>query len=68
MNYRTPAAHLQLFIGKQSNIVGLWDGKEPSLAQDNAHTASDLIELAQPLFEKLQELIANEDFVPPAKQ
>jgi hypothetical protein len=66
-DYRTLAARLRLFIDKQENIAGLWDGDKPGTAEDNAHTASDLIELAQPLLNKLTELIADEDFVPPAK-
>jgi hypothetical protein len=48
MNNRTLAAHLRLFIDKQENMAGLWDGDEPDQAEDNAHTASELIELAQP--------------------
>lgn len=65
MNTRTLAAHLQLFIDRKQNIASLWDGKTPGQAEDAAHTASDLIELAQPLLDQLKALIADEDFVPP---
>ncbi len=67
MNYRTLAAHLQLVIDKQTNISSAWNGDEPGQAEDDAHTADDLVKLAQPLLEELRELIADEDFVPPAK-
>lgn len=67
MNYRTLAALLTKFIAQQEEIAGLWNGDEPGTLEDNAHTASDLIELAQPLLDQLKELIADEDFVPPAK-
>lgn len=58
MNNRTLAAQLRLFIDKQSNIAGLWDGKLPGQAEDDAHTASDLIALAMPLLDSLSALIA----------
>jgi hypothetical protein len=67
MGYRSTAGLLKRFIAQQENIAGLWNGDEPGLAEDNAHQASDLIELAQPLLDKLKALIADEDFVPPAK-
>jgi hypothetical protein len=65
MDYRTLAAQLTKFIAQQEEIAGLWNGDNPGVAEDNAHTASDLIELAQPLLNHLKELIADEDFVPP---
>jgi hypothetical protein len=67
MNYLTLSMHLRLFIDKQEHIASLWDGKTPGNAEDAAHTASGLIELAQPLLDTLKELMANEDFVPSAK-
>lgn len=67
MDYRTLAGHLTKFIAQQEEIAGLWNGDEPGQAEDDAHTASDLIELAQPLLDQLKALIADEDFVPPAK-
>jgi hypothetical protein len=60
MNYRTLAVHLQLFIDKQTNIAGLWDGDKPGKAEDDAHQANHLIELAQPLLDQLRELINND--------
>jgi hypothetical protein len=67
MDYQILAAHLSKFITQQEEIAGLWDGDKPGTAEDNAHTASDLIELAQPLLDQLKKLIANEDFTPPLK-
>jgi hypothetical protein len=67
MDHRTLAAHLTKFITQQEEIAGLWNGDGPGQAEDDAHTASQLIELAQPLLDELKELIADEDFVPPAK-
>jgi protein-arginine kinase activator protein McsA len=67
MNYQTLAAHLSKFITQQEEIASLWDGKTPGAIEDNTHTASNLIELAQPLLDQLKTLIANEDFTPPAK-
>jgi hypothetical protein len=67
MGYRTTAGLLKRFIAQQDEIAGLWDGNKPGQAEENAHEATELIELAQPLLDKLTELIANEDFVPPAK-
>jgi len=60
MNNRTLAAYLKLFINKQENIAGFWDGKSPGKAEDDAHQASELIALAQPLLDRVKELIANE--------
>jgi hypothetical protein len=65
MNHRALAARLRLFIDKQTNIAGLWDGKTPGASEDAAHQANDLIELAQPLLDKLQMIIAKEDHVSP---
>jgi hypothetical protein len=65
MDYRTLSGHLSKFIIQQEEIAGLWNGDEPSQAEDDAHMASDLIELAPPLLDELKELIADEDFVPP---
>ena len=67
MSYRTLAAHLQLFIDNQTNISSAWNGDESGQAEDDAHTADDLVKLAQPLLDELRELIADEDFVPPTK-
>jgi hypothetical protein len=67
MDYRTLASHLTVFIQGQEEIAGLWNGDMPGAAEDNAHTASEFIELAQPLLDQLKELIADEDYVPPAK-
>lgn len=67
MDYRTLAAHLTKFITEQEDIAGRWNGDLPGAAEDNAHEASDLIELAQPLLDKLKQLIADEDYTPPAK-
>jgi hypothetical protein len=67
MDYRTLAAHLTKFITSQEEIAGLWNGDLPGSEEDNAHEASDLIELAQPLLDQLKELIADEDFVPPGR-
>ena len=64
MDYRTLAVHLTKFIAGQDEIAGLWNGDNPGQAEDDAHTACDLIELAQPLLDELNELIADEDFVP----
>lgn len=67
MDYRILAAHLSKFITEQEDIAGRWNGDLPGTAEDNAHEASRLIELAQPLLDELKLLIANEDFVPPQK-
>jgi hypothetical protein len=67
MNYQTLAAALTAFITQQEEIAGLWNGDNPGTLEDNAHEASELIELAQPLLDKLKELIADEDYTPPAK-
>jgi hypothetical protein len=65
MDYRNLAAVLTAFIQYNEEVAGLWNGDEPGRAEDDAHTASELIELAQPLLDQLKELITNEDFVPP---
>jgi hypothetical protein len=67
MDYRTLAAQLTKFIAEQEDIAGLWDGNKPGQVEENALTASYLIRLAQPLLDTLKELVADEDFVPPAK-
>ena len=67
MDYRTLAGHLTKFIAQQEEIAGLWNGDNPGTAEDDAHTACDLIERAQPLLNELNELIADEDFVPSRK-
>ena len=64
MNYRTLAAHLQLFIDNQQNISGAWNGKDDAYSfrgqlyyEEDAHRADDLVKLAQPLLKELRELI-----------
>jgi hypothetical protein len=67
MGYRTTVGLLKQFITQQEEIAGRWNGDEPGQAEDDAHTALDLIELTKPLLDQLEELIADEDFVRPAK-
>jgi hypothetical protein len=59
MDYRTLASHLSKFITAQEDIAGLWDGDLPGTAEDNAHEASDLIALAQPLLDALTSKLDN---------
>jgi hypothetical protein len=51
------------FIVQQEEIAGPGNGDRPGQAEEDAHAASDLIELAQPLLDELWELIADEDFL-----
>jgi hypothetical protein len=44
---------------QQDEIAGRWNGDRPRQAEDDAHTASDLIELAQPLLDEVKGLIAD---------
>jgi hypothetical protein len=64
MNYRTLAAHLQLFIDRQQNISSAWNGKDDTYTfqgelyyEEDAMRAQELIELARPLLKELRELI-----------
>ena len=64
MNYRTLAAHLQLFIDNQQNISGAWNGKDDAYSfqgepvlRGRCARADDLVKLAQPLLKELRELI-----------
>jgi len=59
MGYRPLAAVQTAFIAYNEEVASLCDGNNPGPTEDNAHTASDLIELAQPLLDKLKELIAD---------
>jgi hypothetical protein len=59
MDYRTLAAHLTKFIAQQKEIAGLWNGKDTK-GEEEATQAAELIELAQPLLDEPQNLIANE--------
>jgi hypothetical protein len=67
MDYRIFAGYLAAFIKQQEELSALWNGDSDGIVADNAQTASHLIELAQPLLDELEALIANEDFVPPQK-
>jgi hypothetical protein len=49
MHYFALADMLGKFITKQEEIAGLWNGDNPGQAEDDAHNATELIELAQPL-------------------
>ena len=56
MNYRTLAAHLQLFIDNQKNIANRYNG-EDDRAYEESDKARELVEMAQPLLDELKELI-----------
>lgn len=74
MDYRKLIADLTAFVQAQEEIAGSWNGEDETYVyggeifhEDDAQTASHLIELAQPLLDELKALIANEDFVPPQR-
>jgi hypothetical protein len=61
MDYRSLAGHLTKFIAHQEEIAGSWNGEDEWYSyggeryhEDDARTASDLIELAQPLLDQLK--------------
>lgn len=58
-------SQLTRFITGLEEVSSFWDGKTSGAIEDSAHIASELIELAQPLRDKLREIAANEAFVPP---
>lgn len=66
-NHTSLEAELTRFIRGLEEVASFWDGKSSGAIEESAHIASELIALAQPLRDKLRELAANEDFVPPNK-
>lgn len=51
----TLTQQLQHLIKEQNEIVGLWNGDESGLQEDNAHEAQEIIDLAEQLLAKLNQ-------------